>query len=165
MPFGGYLVSTGHLHFALVVVVGVFGNLVGSTIAYAVGRFGGRAFISRYGRFVLLSERHLQQADRFFARRGEVTVLICRLLPALRTFISLPAGIGKMRFGRFLTYSAIGTVPWVWILTYVGLKLSQNWAVIEQDLRPLTIIFAVVLVVVVVGFWLLANRKRGDVSP
>ncbi|GMA60499.1 DedA family protein [Alicyclobacillus fastidiosus] len=160
MPFGGYLVSTGHLQFTLVVLVGVLGNVTGSTIAYAVGRYGGRRFISRYGRLVLLSQRHLQQADRFFARRGEVTVLVCRLLPALRTFISLPAGIAKMKFGRFLTYSVIGTIPWVLILTYVGLKLSQNWGRIEQDLRPLTMISAVVLVVVVVGFWIFANRKR-----
>jgi membrane protein DedA with SNARE-associated domain len=96
MPFGGYLVSTGHLNIIGVVLIGTLGNMLGSLLAYAVGYWGGNRFIDRFGKYVFLSKKHLVYAEIWFGKRGEVTVFISRILPAIRTFISLPAGVARM---------------------------------------------------------------------
>lgn len=127
MPFGGLLASRGELDFWWVGLLGGIANIVGSWLAYAVGRFGGRGVIEKYGRYFLLSRHHLALADRWFADRGEITVFLSRLLPGVRTFISLPAGIARMNFGRFTLYSLLGVLPWSYLLTYIGYILGENW--------------------------------------
>lgn len=127
MPFSGYLVSTGRFDLLLVATAGATGCNIGSSIAYAVGYFGGRPLVEKWGRYILVSRRDLELVDRFFARFGSVTVFICRLLPVVRTFIALPAGIARMPLGRFQLYTFVGSWPWCFALAYVGEQLGARW--------------------------------------
>jgi membrane protein DedA with SNARE-associated domain len=156
VPYGGFLAAQGHTHLWMVIVVATLANLVGSSIAYAVGRYGGRALFVRYGRYVLVSPHHLDQADRWFEKRGQVTVFFTRMMPGVRTFISLPAGIAKMPFVKFLFYSLIGSAIWNTGLAYLGWAAGRAvgedaWAGLQDQFSRYNEIFYVVLAVVVVG--------------
>jgi membrane protein DedA with SNARE-associated domain len=127
MPFSGYLVSTGRFELWLVATAGALGCNVGSTIAYAVGYWGGRPLVEKWGGYVLMSRRDLALVDRFFARFGGITVFVCRLLPVVRTFIALPAGIARMPQAKFQIYTFLGSWPWCFALAYIGAKLGERW--------------------------------------
>ena len=127
MPFSGYLVSTGELNLWGVAIAGAVGCVLGSLVAYWVGMYGGRPFIEKYGRFILLSRHDLDIADRWFAKYGEVIVFVSRLLPAIRTFIAFPAGVARMNLPRFVIYTFAGSLPWCLGLAYVGQKLGEQW--------------------------------------
>ena len=127
MPFSGFLVYTGKFTLFWVTIAGAIGNLVGSSLAYFVGYYGGRPFAEKYGKYFLVSKHDIDDADKWFSKYGEAAVFFSRMLPIIRTFISLPAGISKMRFVPFSIYSFIGSIPWCLMLAYVGLKLGQNW--------------------------------------
>jgi membrane protein DedA with SNARE-associated domain len=127
MPFAGYLVHTGRLNLLLVATAGALGCNIGSAIAYWIGSWGGRPFIARYGRFVLLDHHDLDRAEHFFARYGGITVFFARLLPVIRTFIALPAGIAKMPILRFHLYTFLGSWPWCFVLAWAGARLGQAW--------------------------------------
>ena len=127
MPFAGYLAHTGRLSLVWVSIAGAIGCNVGSVVAYWIGAAGGRPFITRYGRFVLLDNHDLERAERFFARYGGIAVFLGRLLPIVRTFIALPAGIARMSQVRFHVYTFLGSLPWCFVLAYVGMKLGQAW--------------------------------------
>jgi len=132
MPFAGYLVSTGRFSLQAVAIAGAVGCLVGSYVAYFAGVHGGRPFLERYGRYVLIPQHELETGDRFFARWGSAAVFFSRLLPVVRTFIALPAGIARMDLWRFSIYTLIGSYPWCLVLAYAGMKLGQHW----RDLAP-----------------------------
>jgi membrane protein DedA with SNARE-associated domain len=127
MPFSGYLVHTGRFSLWGVAVAGAAGCVVGSLVAYWAGKYGGRRFIERYGRFVLISSSDLDLADRWFARYGEVIVFASRLLPVVRTFIAFPAGVARMNLTRFTIYTFLGSLPWCLGLAYVGQVLGEQW--------------------------------------
>ena len=127
MPFSGYLVFTGQFDLVWVATAGAIGCNVGSTIAYAVGYYGGRPLVEKWGRYILVSRQDLAMADRFFARFGSITVFVSRLLPVIRTFIALPAGIARMNQWKFQIYTFIGSWPWCFALAYVGMKLGERW--------------------------------------
>jgi membrane protein DedA with SNARE-associated domain len=162
MLFGGALANAAfvaslgqegeHLNFVLVALVGTFGNLVGSWIAWTVGYRGGRPLIERWGRYVFLREHELDRAEAWFERRGQLAVLVSRMLPVVRTFISLPAGIAEMPFLRFSVYTVIGCLPWTFALTAMGYALGGRWEVVERYLRPVSYTVAA-LVVVTVAWW------------
>ncbi len=167
MPFAGSLTTTvilgGVVHPArfdliLVGLAGALGCLVGSIVAYWVGVWGGRPFIERYGKYVLISAHDLDTADRFFRKYGQAAIFISRLLPVVRTFISLPAGISRMAFWRFCLYSFLGSVPWCLALAWVGRMLGQNWARIEVYFRKADI---VILVLIIAGIALFLYRHLG----
>jgi len=128
MPFSGYLVSTGRFDLLLVATAGAIGCNLGSIVAYEVGKRGGRPFIERYGKYALLNIHHLDQAESFFQRFGGITVLICRLLPLVRSFIAFPAGIARMPLLRFHIYTFVGSWPWCFGLAWVGMKLGAAWS-------------------------------------
>ncbi len=132
MPFSGYLVFTGRFHLLWVATVGALGCNLGSLIAYEIGAYGGRPLVERYGSYILLSRSELELADRFFARWGSATVFFSRLLPVVRTFIALPAGVARMPRLRFHLYTFIGSWPWCLGLAWVGMKLGERW---ESDPR------------------------------
>ncbi|HLN63920.1 MAG TPA: DedA family protein, partial [Symbiobacteriaceae bacterium] len=111
LPFGGFLAASGKITFTEAVLAGQLGGLFGSIVAYMVGKYGGRGLLERYGKYVLISKHEMDVADRWFAEKGELTVSFSRLLPGVRTFISLPAGVAGMNFGRFLFYSFLGMLP------------------------------------------------------
>lgn len=127
MPFSGFLISKGIFSLPLVAFAGAAGCTIGSILSYFLGAYGGRPLVEKYGKYILVSHRDLDLADRWFTKRGEVTVFVGRLLPVVRTFISFPAGISRMPFGRFVLYSFLGSLPWSWVLAYIGQKMGENW--------------------------------------
>jgi len=128
MPFSGYLVSTGRFDLPLVATAGAIGCNIGSSIAYAIGYWGGRPLVERWGSWVLIGRRELALVDWFFARFGSIAVFIGRLLPVIRTFIALPAGIAGMSMTRFQLYTFLGSWPWCYALAYVGMRLGDRWS-------------------------------------
>jgi membrane protein DedA with SNARE-associated domain len=132
MPFAGYLVHTGQLNLFWVATAGAIGCNLGSIPAYWLGAWGGRPAVERFGKYVLLSRHDLDRTEHYFQRYGGITVLIARLLPVVRTFIALPAGIARMPQLRFHLYTFLGSWPWCFILAYVGMKLGDRW---ESDPR------------------------------
>lgn len=146
------------LNFWLVAVVGTVANVVGSWIAYAVGRAGGRALIERWGRYVFLREHELDRAHAWFAQHGEAAVFVSRLLPVVRTFISLPAGVAQMPLGRFTAYTLLGCLPWMFALSALGYALGNQWEIVERYLRPIGIAIALALAAFIA--WWLVRRSR-----
>jgi len=153
MVFGGFLVSRGDLDFFWVAMVGTIANVLGSWLAYWVGLVGGRPLIDRWGRFVFLREHELDRAHEWFERHGEVAVFVSRLLPVVRTFISLPAGVARMNFWKFTLYTFLGCLPWTFALAALGYALGSQWHVVDRFLRPVSIVIAV-LVAAAAGWWL-----------
>ncbi len=127
MPFSGYLVYTGRFHLLWVATMGALGCNLGSLVAYEIGYYGGRPLVEKFGSYIWLSERELNWADHFFAKYGDATVFFSRLLPVIRTFIALPAGIARMPRLRFHVYTFIGSWPWCLGLAWVGMKLGEKW--------------------------------------
>jgi membrane protein DedA with SNARE-associated domain len=127
MPFAGYLVYAGRFNLWAVGVAGAVGCVLGSLVAYAVGMYGGRPLIEKYGRYLLVSRHDLDLADRWFARYGEIIVFASRLLPVIRTFIAFPAGVARMNLTRFVIYTFAGSLPWCLGLAYVGQLLGEQW--------------------------------------
>ncbi len=129
--FAGYLVFLGRLDFGASVIAGVSGGLLGSLLSYLAGRYGGRPLLERYGRYVFLSQAHLEMAQRWFDRYGLKAVFWARLLPIVRTFISLPAGFAGVPLGRFVLYTLLGSLPWTVALIYAGLLFGENWRTLQ----------------------------------
>ena len=127
MPFSGYLVYTGRFSLFWVATVGALGCNLGSLVAYYVGYYGGRPLVERYGFYIFLSEKELHWADQFFAKRGDWAVFIARLLPVVRTFIALPAGIARMKPLRFHLFTFAGSWPWCFMLAWIGTRLGEKW--------------------------------------
>jgi len=127
MPFSGFVVSQGDLTLWGITLAGALGNLFGSLFAYFVGLKGGRPLLERYGKFFLISRKKLQMADDWFKKHGDKAVFIGRLLPAIRTYISLPAGIARMDFNKFVFYTFLGALPWCFALGYLGAILGPKW--------------------------------------
>ena len=146
MPFAGYLVFEGTMKLVSVATAGAIGCNLGSLVAYEIGAYGGRPLVERYGRWILLGRRDLDWADRFFARWGYLAVFIARLLPVVRTFIALPAGIAHMPRGRFHIYTFLGSWPWCFALAWFGMKLGQNWRELGKYLHKFDAVILVVLV-------------------
>jgi membrane protein DedA with SNARE-associated domain len=149
MPFSGYLVSTGRFELWLVATAGALGCNVGSTLAYAVGYWGGRPLVEKWGGYLLMSRRDLALVDRFFQRYGSITVFVCRLLPVVRTFIALPAGVARMPQAKFQIYTFLGSWPWCFGLAYIGAKLGERWDS-DPELRNVMHRFDFVIVAVLV---------------
>ncbi len=127
MPFSGFLVFKGEMQLSVVALAGAAGCLLGSWVAYALGAWGGRPLIEAYGRYVLISHHDLDLADRWFARHGDITIFVGRLLPVVRTFIAFPAGVARMPLWRFSVYTFAGSLIWCWALAWIGKKLGENW--------------------------------------
>jgi len=127
MPFSGYLVFTGRFHLLWVATMGALGCNLGSLIAYEVGFYGGRPLVEKYGSYILLGRNELDLADRFFLKYGDAAVFFSRLLPVVRTFIALPAGVARMKRLRFHLYTFAGSWPWCLGLAWVGMKLGEKW--------------------------------------
>lgn len=167
MPFAGFLVwRDGVMSLPGIILAGTIGCTLGSIAAYAVGYYAGRPLILRYGKYILLSERHLSQAERWFDRYGGKATFIARLLPIIRTVISLPAGISKMKFKTFVLYSFIGSLPWTAWLAYVGFWLGPNWREISSVFRGLDILVLIGGVALIIWYvYTVSKRSPGDSKP
>ena len=175
LPYAGFLISdpsqlepiTGKpWDFWIVVVVATIGNTVGSLIAYAIGAWGGRPFLERWGKYILIRPHEIEAADRFFVKWGKPTVFIGRLLPVVRTFISFPAGVTRMPLKSFIVYSTAGAFLWSMALVWVGEQLGANWKDIRHQLQPFDTLMLVLVVGAVAAFiwWRLGTpglRRRG----
>lgn len=149
LPFTGYMVFVGHFGFWQATFIATLGNLFGGLVAYYVGVWGGRPFLKRFGRYFLINERELAWTERLFERHGEMTVLIGRMLPIVRTFISLPAGIARMNPLKMATYTALGAFIWCAFLIFVGQKLGENWDSLKPFFHRADVVVGGVLVIVV----------------
>lgn len=164
MPFAGYVVYLGHLNLFWVATVGALGCNLGSAVAYWIGAKGGRPLVERYGNWVLMSHHDLDRMTSFFAKYGSITVLAARLLPVVRTFIAFPAGIAKMSQLRFHIYTFLGSWPWCFALTYVGMKLGEKWNTdprFEQVFHRFHLAVELGLLAALMWFvWSHMNRRR-----
>jgi len=129
--FAGYLVFLGQMDFIPAVVAGVAGGLLGSVLSYLVGYYGGRPLVEKYGHCIFLSRRHVDMAERWFECYGTKAIFFSRLLPIVRTFISLPAGFSRVPFNQFIVYTILGSIPWTIGLIYAGMFLGENWSQVE----------------------------------
>jgi len=178
LPFAGFLVSDvtkiepltgGAWNYWVVVVVATLGNTLGSLVAYAIGAWGGRPFLERYGRYLLIRRHEIELADHFFERWGGPTVFFGRLLPVVRTFISFPAGVARMPLRPFIAYSTAGALPWSMLLVYAGMVLGDNWVAIRHALQPFDLLIAAGVAAGIVAFawWRLGmpGWRRASVPP
>jgi membrane protein DedA with SNARE-associated domain len=159
MLFAGFNVSQGDFTLFGIVAAGVAGNVAGSWIAYAAGYYGRVELLDR-NRLIRIDRGHLEWADRWFQRHGDVTVFFSRMVPIVRTFISLPAGVARMPFWRFTVLTVLGCIPWVLMLGLIGRAVGDNWEQWKNHLHYLD--YAVVVVIVAGIVYLLLRRRRGE---
>lgn len=143
MPFSGFLVARGELNFWLVVTAGAVGNLAGSLAMYWLGFWGGRPLCERYGRWLFLRPKELERAERWFQNWGDVIIFVSRLVPGVRTFISFPAGILRMKFWPFVGLTFLGSYPWSIALTYIGVLLGEQWQTIGQYFQRFNVVIGI----------------------
>ncbi|HUR87367.1 MAG TPA: DedA family protein [Solirubrobacteraceae bacterium] len=158
MLFAGFNVSEGEYSLVAVTLVGSIANLVGSWLAYAVGYYGRVDIIEKHGHRLFIRQHHLRAADRWFERHGDATVFFTRMLPIVRTFISLPAGVARMPFVRFSVLTFLGCLPWVFMLTFIGQQVGENWTDWKDSLHYVDYAVAALIVA---GVVLLIVRRRG----
>lgn len=168
MPFGGYLAFLGRSDSLLgqfdlfwVAMAGTIGCVLGSTLAYWIGYTGGRTMVLRYGRYVYLSEKHLNAVEDWFKKYGAWAIFVTRLLPIVRTFISLPAGMARYKFTPFIILSAIGSFIWCYFLAYIGYALGDNWETIEGTFRQFQILIVLAFAAVVIWYIWRHLKKKG----
>ncbi|HVP19633.1 MAG TPA: DedA family protein [Spirochaetia bacterium] len=160
MPFAGFLVADQALAPVPVVAFATLGSIVGSMIGYAIGKFGGRPFVQRWGRYLLLDERDLAATDRFFQRRGSVTILVSRFIPVVRHLISIPAGMGEMPLPAFILFTVVGAGLWNAFLTWCGYALKRNWETVMRYSHIIDI-GVVVILAGLLGLFLVRHVRRG----
>jgi membrane protein DedA with SNARE-associated domain len=158
MPFAGMLIAGTESHsprftFALVILVSTLGSIVGSLLSYYIGMYGGKPFIARYGRFLLINHHDLEFTEHFFKKRGGITILICRFIPVIRHLISLPAGTAGMNIAKFLFYTVIGAGIWNTFLTVCGFYLRKNWETVMHYSKIVDVAVLALLVAAVVYFF------------
>ncbi len=164
MPFAGFLAAGGHISLAGAIVAGTLGNLVGSLVAYRLAARFGRAVVLGPGRYIGLSETHLEMADRWFARYGIAAVLIGRVLPVVRTYISFPAGLARVEPVRFGVLTTVGALPWCAALAVGGYAIGANYEKISGPIGVAAIIVAVIVAAGLVA-WLIVGRRRQAADP
>jgi membrane protein DedA with SNARE-associated domain len=159
MPFSGFLVATGGLSFWLVVLIGAIGNLSGSLLAYWISIKGGRPLIEKFGKYILISTHDLDLADLWFKKRGKLTVFLGRCIPIVRTYISFPAGVAKMPIFQFSFYTFIGAAIWSILFTWLGVKLQNNWELINVKLHEFNLLIGI-LIILLVAFYIWRHLRK-----
>lgn len=163
LPFAGFLVSTGRFELWAVALAGAVGCNCGSAVAYAVGSYGGRPLAARYGRRVFIAPGDIARAEGWFARRGDLTVFVSRMLPVVRTYIALPAGVARMPLLRFHAYTFLGSLPWCWLLAYLGYRLGANWEALAPYFHRFDLVWAPLLAaLIVLAVWHHYRRWKAD---
>lgn len=158
MGFAGYLVFIGKMSLWKAALVGALGNISGSTFMYVFGKTGGRIAVRRFGKFFHFSEEKLLKAEKMFKKWGSFAVFIAQLLPGVRTFISLPAGILRIPFGHFIIYTFIGALIWCYVLAFAAFKLGEHWQLISKYTKEIEVFLAILLLTAVI-YWFFRRRK------
>jgi membrane protein DedA with SNARE-associated domain len=159
MLFAGFAVYKGHFELLAIIIVAVAGDLVGASVAYAIGYFGRRELLQRHGAKIRITPERLALAERWFARHGNKAVVICRLLPLVRAYMSFPAGITRMPYVRFLALSALGGVPWIVFWGVLGRALGSQYHSVQNNLHYVDIA-AVVLIAAAIVYLVIRRRRR-----
>ncbi|MCY0879858.1 MAG: DedA family protein [Firmicutes bacterium] len=161
LPYAGYLAYLGRTTLAAAMLAGLLGGLVGATAGYLIARWGGRPLLDHYGRYLGIRTHEIERADKWFARHGDGAVFFGRLLPGVRTYISLPAGVAKMPLGRFLVFTLLGALPWTVLFTLLGYRLGPAW----KHLGSWTHVFLAVVVVLFLAWVVTLWRPRAQKGP
>ena len=168
MPPAGYWAAKGQMSFAVALVCGIAGSIIGALLNYYGAQFIGRPLLQRYGKYVLLSEKNLQRSERFFAQHGEISTLIGRLFPVIRHLISIPAGLHRMPLPKFILYTAAGAGIWCAILTWIGYFLGQHEGALRNEeihrYVRLALLVLIPICLVVIGVYVLRRRRRNQVT-
>ncbi|MDP3740944.1 MAG: DedA family protein [bacterium] len=159
MPFSGFLVSEGRFTLQGIAIAGALGSVFGSWITYFIGQYGGRPLVRKYGRYVLITEHDLELVDKFFARFGNWATLIGRMLPVIRTYISIPAGIARVKFWPFTLTCFIGSYIWSFFLGWIGFKLGENWESLRSYFHKVDWLIAVLILAGLV-WWIRRHIKN-----
>jgi membrane protein DedA with SNARE-associated domain len=162
MPFAGFLIAEARFNFPLVIIVSTFGSIAGSLLSYWIGAAGGKPFVNKFGKYLLLNKEDLAATERFFDKRGELTILICRFIPVIRHLISLPAGMARMNLWRFSLYTIIGAGLWNTFLTLCGFHLRKNWDTVMRYSHVIDIVVIVLLAAGVVYFIVKHLKRRSS---
>ena len=160
LGFAGYLIFAGHMSFEGALLAGMVGGLLGSFFAYEVGARGGRPFVDKYGKYFLIKQSHVNVAQDWFDRYGLKAVFFSRMLPVVRTFISLPAGFARVDSKRFFLYTIAGSLPWTAAILYAGMVLGESWTDLMEYGHEASMIFVVVAVIVIAVLYLRWRRKK-----
>ena len=160
IPFAGYLSAEGEMNLVLVIAVGTAGAAIGNTVAYYIGYRVGRPLIERYGKYIWLDERDLGLAERWFAKYGDIGILLGHAIPGVRSFISFPAGIGKMRVKRFVLFSTIGALIWTTVLALAGYVLIDEWRRFAETTDNIDLYVLVAAIAIIMGYVYWSKRRR-----
>lgn len=153
MPFAGFLIAEGKFSFLWVIIISTLGSIIGSLISYYIGFYGGQPFITKFGKYFLLDQEEFEATNRFFQKRGSITIFICRFIPVVRHLISIPAGMAKMNLWKFSILTIIGAGLWNTFLAYVGFRLRQNWQLVMQYSKTIDEVI-VVIILVLLGLYI-----------
>lgn len=159
MPFTGFLWFQGKMTFIAIFFASTIGSIVGSLLSYYIGKYGGKPFINKFGKYLLLNEHHLTQTEQFFQKYGEKTIFISRFIPIVRHLISLPAGVGKMNIYKFSLFTVAGASIWNAFLAYLGYQLGSRWEIIRKYSEVLDII-VIACIVLAAGYFVFKARKK-----
>jgi membrane protein DedA with SNARE-associated domain len=159
MPFAGFLQFMGKMSFINILIFSTLGSIVGSLISYGIGFYGGRPVIEKWGKYLLLNEKHLIATENFFNRFGAKTIFFSRFIPGVRHLISIPAGTGKMPLSKFIIYTIMGAGMWNSFLTYLGYKLGSNWAAIRKYSEVIDIVLAILIMALII-FYIHKQRQN-----
>ena len=159
LGFAGYLIFADQMTFTGAMTAGMIGGMVGSIFAYLVGSYGGRKFVDKYGKYFLIKKSHVDLAQRWFDKYGIRAVFFSRMLPVVRTFISLPAGFARVNFKAFLFYTFAGSLPWTALILYLGIFFGENWKKLLEIGHEASII-VVVAIIICIGIYIYKRSKR-----
>ena len=160
LGFSGYLIFAGKMHFAGALIGGMIGGIAGSLFAYIVGRMGGRSFVDRYGKYFFIKKSHVDLAQNWFDRYGIKAVFFSRMLPVVRTFISLPAGFAHVNMKRFLFFTILGSLPWTALILFAGMMLGESWQIMLKIGHEASLIFIVISVLVIAYAYYCYKKKK-----
>ena len=160
LGFAGFLIFTGQLTFTGALVAGLIGGLAGSLFAYAVGHKGGRSFVDRYGHYFFIKKSHVDIAQRWFDKYGLKAVFFSRMMPVVRTFISLPAGFAHVDFKKFVVYTLAGSAPWTALILFAGMMLGESWEMLMSIGHEVTLVFLIVAAVILVALYIRYRRRK-----
>jgi len=164
MPFAGYLAAQNRFNFWFALIASSLGSVFGSLLSYYMGLYGGRPLISKFGKYLLLEEEHLEWTEKWFRKSGEKTIFISRFVPVVRHLISIPAGVARMAMHKFLLYTFVGATIWNFILLYAGFRLGSHWGKIHEFSKELDVIFIIAVVIFLAYFLWKHHKKRNEKS-